>query len=136
MKIILVLLGLTWMLISCGKMDTNENSFEGTYVGYYHRNNKDTVQVSLLFTENQYSGFREKKFCPYLGKGTFEQDDMSISFENATGNSAQSSTPVLFGEYSYTINQDGSIRIWKEEGETSDEYILRKSYDESLVYGY
>jgi hypothetical protein len=136
MKMILVLLGLTSMLMACGKMNTKENSFDGTYIGYYNRNNEDTVQVSLFFSENQYSGYREKKFCPYLGKGTFEQDEISISFENTTGSGASTSKPVLYGEYSYTINQDGSIRIWKEDGKISDEYILRKSYDESLVYGY
>jgi hypothetical protein len=133
---ILVLLGLTSMLMACGKMNTYENSFDGTYVGYYNRNNQDTIQVSLLFSENQYSGFREKKFCPYLGKGTFEQDELSISFDNLTGSGESTSKPVLYGEYSYTLNEDGSIRIWKEVGEISDEYILRKSYDESLVYGY
>lgn len=137
MKIILVLLGLTLVLTSCGELNTNENSFDGTYVGYYNRNNKDTIQVSLLFNDNQYSGFREKKFCPILGKGTFEQDHTSISFDNSTLKSTGHQTkPYLNGEYSYKINADGSIRIWKEEDSISDEFILRKSNDESLVYGY
>ena len=126
-----------WLLFSCGKADANVNSFDGTYVGYFHRNKKDTVQVSLLFQENQYSGYREKKFCPILGKGTFEQDENSILFEESSNevDYDHSKGPELNGAYTYEINADGSIRIWKEEGNTWDEFILRKSNDESLVYG-
>lgn len=126
-----------WLLFSCGKTDANVNSLDGTYVGYFHRNQKDTVQVSLLFQENQYSGYRDKKFCPILGKGTFEQDENRISFAESanTIDNYHSTGLELNGAYTYEINADGSIRIWKEEGKTRDEFILRKSNDESLVYG-
>lgn len=126
-----------WLLLSCGKTESNVNSFDGTYVGYFHRDRKDTVQVSLLFQENQYSGYRDKKFCPILGKGTFEQDENSISFEESANliDNHHSTELELKGAYTYEINADGSIRIWKEEGNSSDEFILRKSNDESLVYG-
>jgi hypothetical protein len=131
-----------WLIFSCGKADTNVNSLDGTYIGYYHRNTRDTVQVSFLFKENQYSGFRDKKFCPFLGKGTFEQNENSISFEGLSGEktnnvgSDQAIGPVLNGKYTYELEEDGSIRIWKMEGNVWDEYILRKSTDESLVYGH
>jgi hypothetical protein len=137
MKLSLIGICVMWLLFSCGKADANVNSFDGTYVGYHHRNQKDTVQVSLLFQENQYSGFRDKKFCPILGKGTFEQDENSISFEGISQemNKDEAAGPVLNGEYTYEINADGSVRIWKKEGNVWDEYILRKSNDESLVFG-
>jgi hypothetical protein len=137
MKLSLIGICALWLLFSCGKADANVNSFDGTYVGYYHRNKKDTVQVSLLFQENQYSGFRDKKFCPILGKGTFEQNENSIYFEGKSHeiNKDEAVGPVLNGEYTYEISADGSIRIWKNDGNVWDEYILRKSNDESVVYG-
>lgn len=142
MKRCLIWVSVLWLIFSCGKAEGNVNSFEGTYVGYYNRNKTDTVQVSFLFKENQYSGFRDKKFCPLLGKGTFEQSENSISFEGSAEESSNDTSydhkgcPVLNGEYTYEINADGSVRIWKKEGNGWGEYILRKSNDESLVYGH
>jgi hypothetical protein len=137
MKQSIIWVCVVWLLFSCGR-PSNVNSLEGTYIGYFHHNYKDTVQVSLLFQDNQYSGFRDKKFCPTLGKGVYEQSDNSISFEGTSNekNNDHSGCPELKGEYSYEINADGSVRIWKKEGNAvNDEYILRKSNDESLVYG-
>ncbi|MCU7550345.1 hypothetical protein OCK74_14580 [Chitinophagaceae bacterium LB-8] len=137
MKQIFIWICMLWLLFSCGKSNVNLNSFNGTYVGYFHRDSKDTVQVSLLFQENQYSGYREKKFCPQLGRGTFEQNEHNILFAGTSNRTYQDKTagPMLNGAYSYEINADGSVRMWKKNGSNWEEFILRKSSDESLVYG-
>lgn len=124
------------LFFSCGKADAGVISFNGTYIGYFHRNQQDTTQVSFYFDDNQYCGFRMKKFCPSMGRGNFFQDENSIKFQRSDEPVEEGNHPVLDGQYHYEISNDGSLRIWRDTGGISDEFILRKSADEGLAYGY
>ena len=102
-------------------------TFNGTYIGYFHRANMDTSQVSIRFIANAFDGQASKLNYPAIGKGSFEQKENTIRFNDTTLKySNLDSTLILNGIYRYDFNEDGTIRIWKKIGSKTNEFILKR----------
>ena len=115
-------------LYSCDSVAADTPSLEGRYVGYFHRSGSDTAEVLLEFMGYQFKGQSNAAGYPVIGNGSFRQTDASINFSDSTQWASNSDgSLVLEGDYQYQENIDGTIRIWKETSNTTDEYILKRS---------
>lgn len=123
-----ILIGLLALsLVSCDKTGSNLRNMGGTYIGYFHRNQQDTAQVTLQFVENSFQGQSSKVYYPAIGKGVFTQKDSTIIFEDSIHWASDiDGSLTLKGNYNYEFNEDGILRIWRQKDNILDEYILRK----------
>lgn len=118
-------MGLLVLLLSCGRPEADSASLEGTYIGYYHRNQEDTAQVTLVFEGDYFAG-KSKKHENKI-EGSFQQKENSvIFFDSLKKVQASDSTLLLKGPYQYEVYDDGSIRLWKQYGDIMEEFILRQ----------
>jgi hypothetical protein len=114
------------LLISCGKNGKDIIPLEGTYIGYFHRNGRDTALVRINFTSGNFKGESSKTLFPLICKGSFQQKDNKISFEDlCLTNEKKNETVRLEGEFNYQYNHDGTLRLWRQNISILDEYILR-----------
>ena len=127
-KKMLLLLGVGWCCLSCNKVNSDGSKLEGKYIGYFHRNGQDTARVSFDFSGNVYQGHSSEEAYPVVGTGSFDQNGNTISFNNSIKRAVKvDNSLILKGAYNYQDNYDGSIRIWRQQDETIDEFILRQS---------
>jgi hypothetical protein len=114
-------------LYSCDSVAADTPSLEGRYVGYFHRSGSDTAEVLLEFMGYQFKGESNATGYPVIGNGYFKQNDESINFDDANQWASNlEGSLILEGDFQYQQNIDGTIRIWKEENNTTDEYILKR----------
>lgn len=113
-------------LLSCGKNGDDIVFLEGTYIGYFHHNNKDTTRVTLRFAGDQFEGESTDPPYPALCRGSVEQDEVTLRFRDSCHQHfSPAHALVLDGPYQYRFNNDGTLRIWRRSGSALDEYILR-----------
>ena len=126
MKAILMAFMLWAGTVGCGNAGADVVPLQGTYIGYFHRNGKDTARVTLRFENNTFDGTSNKTAYPAIGSGSFRQSASTLSFLPPPGTSAaQDPSLSLKGDYNYLHNDDGTIRIWKNGEEAEDEFILK-----------
>jgi hypothetical protein len=112
--------------VGCGNAGADVVPLNGTYIGYFHRNGKDTARVTLRFENYTFDGSSNKTAYPAIGSGSFRQSASTLSFVPPSGTpSALDSSLILKGDYNYVHNDDGTIRIWKTGEATEDEFILK-----------
>jgi hypothetical protein len=116
------------LFISCNKADADSDQLSGTYIGYFHRNRSDTAHVSISFTDNSYQGESDVLQYPALCKGSFEQKENTITFHDSCMWSANFDWSLIVkGTYNLQQNDDGTIRIWRDHGDTEDEFIFGRT---------
>ena len=114
-------------LSSCDTVAADTPSLEGRYIGYFHRLGSDTAEVYLQFMGYQFEGASSAAGYPAIGRGSFRQTDAYISFSDSSQWTPDfDRSLVLKGDYQYQQNIDGTIRIWKEDENTTDEFILKR----------
>lgn len=113
-------------VVGCGNAGYDVVPLNGTYIGYFHRNGKDTARVTLRFENNTFDGSSNKAAYPAIGSGSFRQSENTLSFLPPSDTpSRQDSSLTLKGDYNYLYNDDGTIRIWKTGEQAEDEFILK-----------
>ena len=116
-----------WVFAYCNKAETHVNRLNGAYIGYFNRNHHDTAQVAISFTDNSYQGHSALSNYPALCRGTFEEEESSITFhDSCTWPANLDHTLILKGTFKLKYNDDGSVRIWRQTAGDLDEYILGK----------
>lgn len=134
MKALMAILLLFAGLSSCVPADPEVIPLSGTYIGYFHRNGADTARVTLRFEDYTFEGMSNKEAYPAIRSGRFKQSSSVLVFihplEKMMG---QVAYPALAGEYNYSYNNDGTLRIWKEYGQTEDEFILKSYTGETVM---
>lgn len=126
MKAFLVAIMLWAGAVGCGNAGADVVPLNGTYIGYFHRNGKDTARVTLRFENNTFDGSSNKTAYPAIGSGSFRQSANTLSFLPPSSTpSPLDSSLLLKGDYNYLHNDDGTIRIWKTGEQAEDEFILK-----------
>ena len=103
----------------------------GRYMGKFYRTGGDTVNVSLLFTENNFSGSSDRPKYPAICNGTFSANKNgstnTIQFDDVCMWTADFDwSLILDGEYDLKFNPDNSITIVRHSFASSDYYTLWK----------
>lgn len=112
--------------VGCGNAGADVVPLNGTYIGYFHRNGKDTARVTLRFENNTFDGSSNKTAHLAIGRGSFRQSANTLSFLPPSNPPLPiDSSMTLKGDYNYLYNDDGTIRIWKTGKEAEDEFILK-----------
>lgn len=133
MKNICVVLFVLLAIYGCDKVKADASKLEGTYIGYFHRSGRDTARVTLHFTGNIYQGQSTSATYPVIGNGTFDQLAEQINFLDSDKNIHTDGSLVLKGKYNYQTNNDGTIRIWRQDKEQMDEFILMRPLNTSIA---
>lgn len=113
---------LATLLTGCLDNSEPQNQWEGAYIGYYHYNNQDTTQVTLVFEGNYFAAAPYHKAPIAETTGMFQSDQASLTFEQKSN----SSRLDLNGPYRYEFSADGSLRCWQEDGADIRELILKE----------
>lgn len=118
-----------FILWGCETVESNKPSLEGRYIGYFNRSGGDTADIALEFIDQQFEGESAEARYPAIGKGAFKQTENSIEFiDSSSWASDFDPSLVLAGQFNFKKNIDGTIRIWKENGEAIDELILKRTH--------
>ena len=134
MKALILAFILFTSAISCDNTGADIVPINGTYIGYYHKSGTDTTRVTLHFSDNQFNGSTNKKTYTTLGVGTFRQTSTTLTFtDNSSVTPNSASDPLLEGDFNYTYNDDGTIRIWKKVQGIENEFILKESINDMVV---
>jgi hypothetical protein len=134
MKALMAIFLLFAGLPSCVPADPEVIPLSGTYIGYFHRNGTDTARVTLRFEDYRFEGISNKEAYPAIGSGRFKQSGSVLVFIHPLKEMAgPGAYPALAGEYNYLYNDDGTLRIWKEDGQTEDEFILKSYTGETVM---
>lgn len=133
MKKVLVVAGMLVAIWGCDKVKNDAAKLEGTYIGYFHRSGQDTATVTLHFYGNIYQGQSSSAVYPVIGNGTFDQLSEQINFSDPDDADQASKALLLKGEYNYQTNNDGTIRIWRQNDQQLDEFILMRPMNASMA---
>lgn len=126
MKTVTGLIVLILMLAACNKVDSESNSLYGRYTGIFNRTGMDTSQVSLVFNGASFIGETNQSNYPALCKGNYDINYNSIHFTDSCAWTANFDwSLILSGDYNINFNE-GTVRIWKTNGNITDEYLLRQ----------
>src|SRR5215204_6388678 len=135
MKAIVLLFMLFAGGLGCVPAGTEVLPLNGTYIGYFHRSGEDTARVMLRFADNSFEGISNKIAYPAIGSGRFKQSGNSLVFTCRSAEvPAHGVRAALDGEYNFQYNDDGTIRLWKEQSKTGDEFILKAYSGEMVVH--
>jgi hypothetical protein len=125
MKWLLFILSGILLFLACDKTEDGELSLNGRYLGSFNRTGMDTVQVSVLFRDNYFEGQSDRTNYPAICRGSFQTDDNTITFTDSCAWTANFDwSLILSGTYNASLI-DGTLRIWKNNGAVTDEYVLR-----------
>lgn len=122
------------LITACKKsqeLPANDQSLNGRYMGTFYRTGGDTVNVSLLFTETNFSGSSDRPKYPAICSGTFSVNKNgstnTIQFNDACMWTADFDwSLILDGDYELAFKQDKSITIVRHSFASSDYYTLWK----------
>lgn len=113
---------LATLLTGCLDNSVPQTNWEGAYIGYYHYNNQDTTQVTLVFEGNYFAAAPYNQAASPETTGMFQSDQASLVFQQKSN----SSRLDLNGPYRYEFSADGSLRCWQEDGADIRELILKE----------
>jgi hypothetical protein len=120
------------LITACKKsqeLPANDQFLSGRYMGTFYRTGGDTVNVSLLFTENNFSGSSDRLKYPAICNGTFSVNKNggtnTIQFDDACMWTADFDwSLILDGDYELNFNPDKSVTIVRHSFASSDYYTL------------
>jgi hypothetical protein len=125
MKILCSILCIFMLNSGCDKRTDSNNSIAGSYIGIFKRSGMNTSKIYIRFTETGFEGGSDRSKYPAICRGSFRQEESTLTFIDSCQWSADfDRTFILKGEYKYTIHNDGTIRIWRQNGILKDEYLL------------
>jgi hypothetical protein len=126
MKQVLLIITLAITLFSCEKSESTNHSLSGRYMGIFSRTGMDTSQVSLYFDQDRFEGFSSVPHYPAICSGTFDLSSNTVEFtDTCTWTANFDWSLILSGTYNISFI-DGTVRIWKNSGAVTDEYLLRQ----------
>jgi len=136
MKLLFILLFVIPAITACKKSQdtipgTGDEILSGRYMGTFYRTTGDTVNVSLLFTDNIFSGSSDRTKYPAICNGTFSMqknnDAYKIQFnDNCIWTADFDWSLILDGDYELVFNPDKSVTIVRHSFASSDYYNLWK----------
>lgn len=133
MRIAVLCLSLCLFLTACEKDssdgDTNGvNELLGRYTGTFSRTGMDSTIVNLYFREDgTFEGSGETSYYPAICSGTFERDGGSLQVNDTCSWTANFDWTLIFdGNFSISLGENQTARIWRTNGAVTDEYLLRR----------
>lgn len=112
---------LSFLLLGCVPDAATDNKLDGTYIGYYHHNQQDTMPVTLVFEGKYFAASPYGEYSQPESTGVFQEQPSGLIFQNTT----KESLVNLEGPYQYHFGVDGSLRIWQQNGTEKNEMVLR-----------
>ena len=109
-----------FLFAGCTAETPPNEQWQGTYIGYYHHNQKDTTTVTLVF-EGKYFAVSPCEKQQQESTGIFQDDRSALIFQNTT----DASSLAINGAFQYRFGADGSVRIWQQNNDGMNEMILR-----------
>jgi hypothetical protein len=128
MRFLVPILAFTLIIAGCQK-DNNEDigDLNGMYSGTFHRTGMDTTDVTLSFFKNSFEGQSSREKYPAICRGSFDVDDNTITFvDSCTWTADFDWSLILNGTWNISFRQDNSLRLWRNNGIVTDEYILTR----------
>lgn len=126
MKKLLFIIATACIFIACDKTETDSHSLNGRYTGIFSRTGMDTSQVSLVFSGSRFDGESDESRYPAICHGSFKLSDQMIHFTDSCAWTANFDwSLILSGKFNISFS-DGTVRIWKTNGNITDEYLLRQ----------
>lgn len=131
MKLIVCVIALSVILGACKKNNENDlpRRIDGSYSGTFNRTGMDTADVKLSFGENLYEGQSDMEKYPAICRGSFNLSQNLIVFaDSCTWTANFDWTLILNGTYNISFQDNDAIRIWRTNGNITDEYLLRRMF--------
>lgn len=131
MRLIICALVLLAILASCKKDNESDSArpIDGGYSGTFTRTGMDTARVTLSLGENLYEGQSNTERYPAICRGSFELSQNVIVFaDSCTWTANFDWTLILNGTYNISFLNDNGIRIWRTNGDITDEYLLKRQF--------
>jgi hypothetical protein len=100
---------LVWLIAGCMLEPTTQGAWNGTYIGYYHRNQQDTTPVTFTFEGKYFAADPWYAESRQNAAGVFRQKESSLIFFNPSADSAS----VIQGTFQYQYGANGTVRIWR-----------------------
>lgn len=129
MRLIASVFLLLFFFIACEKNNDSTVASElkdGSFEGYFTRTGMDTTQVSIKFENNRFEGQSNRDHYPAICHGSYQVNGSQIEFRDSCSWTANFNwTLILNGGYE-VAKQDNSIRIWRNNGNVVDEYVLTR----------
>ena len=129
MKAFALILISCFVFAGCEKSKDQETpvQLDGAWFGTFSRTGMDTANVMFQFQDNTFQGSSSKTKYPAICHGSFDIDQHSIYLiDSCTWTADFDWTLILNGTYNFSQTSDLEVRIWRTNGNVTDEYILRK----------
>jgi hypothetical protein len=120
-------------LFGCSKNDDVQLQviLKGDYSGTFKRTNSatgwtNTSPVTLSFTDTTFTGTSDQPYFPAICSGKIEESGMELNFINECAWPTHFDWSLILSDlwqFKFTNNR---LKIWKESGNITDEYILDK----------
>lgn len=111
---------LALLLGSCQSTTSYDDKWNGTYIGYFHQNQQDTLPLTLVFEGSHFAAAQGSQEKPLAARGVFYEQHSTLVFDDGANNGKLQ----LDGVYRYDYGVDGSLWIWQKEGDQLSELIL------------
>ncbi len=133
MRLIVFCLCLMTVITACEKdgnsdIDTGVNELIGRYTGTFVRTGLDTAIVNIFFKEDgTFEGSSNAVHYPAICRGTFERDGLTLLVNDTCAWTANFDWTLIFdGNYSISLGENNTARIWRTTGTVTDEYLLTR----------
>ncbi len=120
-------------LFGCSKSDEVQlhEIMNGDYSGTFKRTNlgagwKCSSPVTLSFTDTTFTGTSDQPYFPAIGSGKIEKTGVKLNFVNECCWPAHFDWSLILSDKWQFKFADNQLRLWKENGNITDEYILGK----------
>ncbi|MBC7946501.1 MAG: hypothetical protein H7Y42_01375 [Chitinophagaceae bacterium] len=100
----------------------------GRYRGTFVRTGLDTAEVRFFFkNDGTYDGSSSSPRYPYICAGTFSENGKTLIVEDTCSWTADFDWTLIFdGTWNISHESDIKVRIWRTNGDITDEYVLTK----------
>jgi len=131
MRLTALCISFLFLLSACrkeSKQDNNSGELHGRYAGTFVRTGMDTARVEFFFKDDKsFEGASDRLNYPAICSGTFENSAMSLEVNDTCTWTANFDWTLIFdGNYSISFGENNSVRIWRSNGNSTDEYRLTR----------
>jgi len=120
-------------LFGCAKRDDVQLQvmLKGDYSGTFKRTNSETgwmcsSSVTVSITDSTFAGTSDQPYFPAICSGKIEKPGMELKFINECAWPAHFDWSLILSDaWQFQIKNE-QLRLWKENGNITDEYILDK----------
>jgi len=134
MRLIAFSLILAFILSACKKESGGEitnngvNELLGRYAGTFIRTGMDTATVDIYFRDDlHFEGSSDTPNYPAICSGTFTRNGNTLIVNDTCSWTANFDWTLIFdGNYSITLGENNTARIWRTTGDVTDEYRLTR----------